>query len=105
MAKTLDYSALKKNSPKIYSLIQKEALRQKEGLEMIPSENYVSVPVLEALGSILTNKYSEGFPGRRYYGGNEVIDEIENYAIDLAKKLFKVPAALVQPYSGKSFGV
>lgn len=101
MAKnTITYSSLKKNSPKIYSLIQKEALRQKEGLEMIPSENYVSVPVLEALGSHLTNKYSEGFPGRRYYGGNEVIDEIENYAIDLAKKLFKVPAAIVQPYSG-----
>jgi glycine hydroxymethyltransferase len=101
MAKTgFSYPALKKSSPKIYSLIQKEAVRQKEGLEMIPSENYVSVPVLEALGSILTNKYSEGFPGRRYYGGNEVIDEIENYAVDLAKKLFKVPAALVQPYSG-----
>lgn len=101
MAKnTITYSTLKKNSPKIYSLIQKEALRQKEGLEMIPSENYVSVPVLEALGSHLTNKYSEGFPGRRYYGGNEVIDEIENYAVDLAKKLFGVPAALVQPYSG-----
>src|SRR3989338_2538133 len=101
MAKNpITYTALKKNSPKIYKLIQKEALRQKEGLEMIPSENYVSVPVLEALGSILTNKYSEGFPGRRYYGGNEVIDEIENYAIDLAKKLFKVPAALVQPYYG-----
>ncbi len=101
MAKnTIDYSALKKNSPKIYSLIQKEAKRQVEGLEMIPSENYVSVPVLEANGSILTNKYSEGFPGRRYYGGNEVIDQIENYTIDLAKKLFKVPAAIVQPYSG-----
>lgn len=94
------YSVLKQKSPKIYSLIQKEAIRQKEGLEMIPSENYVSVSVLEANGSILTNKYSEGFPGRRYYGGNEVIDQIENYTIDLAKKLFKVPAAIVQPYSG-----
>ena len=67
---------------------------------MIPSENYTSADVMRAMGSILTNKYSEGFPGRRYYGGNEVIDKIENYAIDLAKKLFKVPAALVQPYSG-----
>lgn len=100
MANPINYSVLKKNSPKIYSLIKKEEIRQKEGLEMIPSENYVSVEVLQALGSILTNKYSEGFPGRRYYGGNEVIDEIENYAIDLAKKLFKVPAAIVQPYSG-----
>ncbi len=85
---------------KVFSLIKEEAHRQKYGLEMIPSENYVSEDVLKALGSILTNKYSEGFPGRRYYGGNEVIDKIENYAIDLAKKLFGVPAALVQPYSG-----
>jgi len=85
---------------KVFPLIAEEAHRQKYGLEMIPSENYVSDDVLAVLGSILTNKYSEGFPGRRYYGGNEVIDKIENYAIDLAKKLFKVPAALVQAYSG-----
>jgi glycine hydroxymethyltransferase len=87
---------------KVFSLIDKEARRQKFGLEMIPSENYVSENVLEALGSILTNKYSEGFPGRRYYGGNEVIDEIENYASELAKKLFGVPVVLVQPYSGST---
>ncbi len=85
---------------KVFKLIAQEAHRQKYGLEMIPSENYVSQDVLKALGSILTNKYSEGFPGRRYYGGNEVIDKIESYAVDLAKKLFKVPAAFVQPYSG-----
>jgi glycine hydroxymethyltransferase len=85
---------------KVFQLIQKEARRQKYGLEMIPSENYVSENVLKALGTILTNKYSEGFPGRRYYGGNEVIDEIENYAADLAKKVFGVPFALVQSYSG-----
>lgn len=85
---------------KVFSLISKEAFRQKYGLEMIPSENYVSEDVLKALGSILTNKYSEGFPGRRYYGGNEVIDEIENYAVSLAKELFSVPAAFVQSYSG-----
>lgn len=85
---------------KVFKLIDKEAHRQKYGLEMIPSENYVSENVLKALGSILTNKYSEGFPGRRYYGGNEVIDEIETYTADLAKKLFSVPFALVQPYSG-----
>ncbi len=85
---------------KVFPLITEEAHRQKYGLEMIPSENYVSEDVLKALGSILTNKYSEGFPGARYYGGNEVIDKIENYAIDLAKKLFGVPVALVQPYSG-----
>jgi len=85
---------------KVFALIKKEAHRQKYGLEMIPSENYVSEDVLKALGSILTNKYSEGFPGARYYGGNEVIDEIENYAADLAKKLFGVPLAFVQAYSG-----
>lgn len=67
---------------------------------MIPSENYVSVNVLKALGSILTNKYSEGFPGRRYYGGNEVIDQIENYTCDLANNLFETKYAFVQPYSG-----
>lgn len=85
---------------KVFQFIKEEAHRQKFGLEMIPSENYVSKDVLKALGSILTNKYSEGFPGRRYYGGNEVVDKIENYAIDLAKKLFDVPAAFVQSYSG-----
>lgn len=85
---------------KVFKLIAEEAYRQKYGLEMIPSENYVSSDVLKALGSILTNKYSEGFPGRRYYGGNEVIDKIENYAVELAKKLFGVPVAFVQPYSG-----
>lgn len=84
----------------VFKLIAEEAHRQKYGLEMIPSENYVSSDVLKALGSILTNKYSEGFPGRRYYGGNEVIDKIENYAADLAKKLFGVPVAFIQPYSG-----
>jgi glycine hydroxymethyltransferase len=87
-------------SQKLFKLIEKEAIRQKTGLEMIPSENYVSEDVLKANGSILTNKYSEGFPGRRYYGGNEVIDEIESYTADLAKKLFGVPVALVQPHSG-----
>jgi len=87
-------------SKKIFDLIKKEAKRQKTGLEMIPSENYVSEDVLKANGSILTNKYSEGFPGRRYYGGNEVIDQIENYTADLAKALFGVPVALVQPHSG-----
>src|SRR3989338_1654371 len=87
-------------SSKVFKLIEEEKKRQIEGLEMIPSENYVSVDVLKALGSILTNKYSEGFPGRRYYGCNDVIDKIENYASDLAKKLFGVPVALVQSYSG-----
>lgn len=85
---------------KIFDLITKEANRQCEGLEMIPSENYVSPEVLQALGSILTNKYSEGFPRSRYYGGNEFIDQIEQYTIDLAKQLFEVEHAIVQAYSG-----
>lgn len=85
---------------KVFDLIKEEKKRQVTGLEMIPSENYVSTDVLKALGSILTNKYSEGFPGKRYYGGNEVIDKIENYARDLACKVFGVEWATVQPYSG-----
>ncbi len=91
---------LKKTDPEINSLIQLESKRQKEGLEMIPSENYVSPAVLEAMGSILTNKYSEGYPRKRYYGGNENIDEVEILAQERAKKLFKVTHVNVQPYSG-----
>lgn len=91
---------LKKTDLVLYQLIQKEAKRQSEGLEMIPSENYVSPSVLEAMGSILTNKYSEGYPRKRYYGGNEVIDEVELLAIERAKKVFGVKHANVQPYSG-----
>lgn len=93
-------SSLKTTDPKIYQLIKDEAKRQRDGLEMIPSENYVSPAVREAMGSILTNKYSEGFPKKRYYGGNEVIDEIEITAQERLKKLFDVPHANVQPYSG-----
>src|SRR3990167_8739981 len=85
---------------KVFPLIAEEAHRQKYGLEMIPSENYVSENVLKALGSILTNKYSEGFPKERYYGGNEGVDEIEIYAQTLANSLFKTSHAIVQPYSG-----
>jgi len=91
---------LEQSNPEIYTSMQKEANRQKNGLEMIPSENYVSDSVLAAMGSILTNKYSEGYPGKRYYQGNEIVDEIENLAIGRAKKLFKIPYANVQPYSG-----
>lgn len=86
--------------PQISALIAQETQRQEDVLEMIPSENYVSGAVREALGSALTNKYSEGYPHKRYYQGNRFIDEIENIAIDRAKKLFGVPHANVQPYSG-----
>ena len=84
----------------VYKLYTQELLRQQEGLELIPSENYVSEAVLEAMGSILTNKYSEGYPKKRYYGGNEFIDEIEIIAQKRAQELFSVPYANVQPYSG-----
>jgi glycine hydroxymethyltransferase len=85
---------------KIEKLLEEETKRQIYGLEMIPSENYVSEEVLKMMGSILTNKYSEGHPGARYYGGNEVIDKIERYAQDLANKLFGTAHAIVQPHSG-----
>ncbi len=84
----------------IFDLIEKEKLRQQDGMELIPSENYVSAAVLEAMGSVFTNKYSEGYPGKRYYAGNEVVDDLEREAQDRAKKLFGVPHANVQPYSG-----
>ena len=93
-------SSLKQTDPKIYELIEAEKQRRREGLEMIPSENHTSPAVLEALGSILTDKYSEGYPGKRYYGGNQFIDQVENLAIERAKKAFGVPYANVQPYSG-----
>lgn len=88
------------NDPQIKKLILLEEKRQREVLEMIPSENYASRAVREALGSVLTNKYSEGYPQKRYYQGNRFIDEIEELAIERAKKLFGVPYANVQPYSG-----
>jgi glycine hydroxymethyltransferase len=84
----------------IYESIKKEQQRQEEGLEMIPSENFVSPAVLEALGSVLTNKYSEGYPGKRYYGGCEFIDEVEQLAIDRAKQIFGAEHVNVQPLSG-----
>lgn len=84
----------------VANLIAAEIKRQQLGIEMIPSENYVSPDVLKALGSVFTNKYSEGYPGRRYYGGQENTDRIEQLAIDRAKKLFKADHANVQPHSG-----
>lgn len=84
----------------IFDLIAGEERRQAAGLELIPSENYVSDEVLRALGSVLTNKYSEGYPGRRYYGGQEFTDQIEQLAIDRAKQLFGADHANVQPHSG-----
>ena len=85
---------------KIFELIKKEEVRQRDTLMMIPSENYASKAVREAVGSVLMNKYSEGYSGRRYYQGNKIIDEVETLAIERAKKLYGVPYANVQPYSG-----
>ncbi len=85
---------------KIFELIEAEKQRRRDGLEMIPSENHTSLAVLEALGSLLTDKYSEGYPHKRYYGGNEFIDQVEDLAIERAKIAFGVPHANVQPYSG-----
>jgi glycine hydroxymethyltransferase len=88
------------NDDVVAALIAAEEKRQREGLELIPSENYVSRDVLDAMGSIFTNKYSEGYPGRRYYGGQENTDKLEQLAIDRAKQLFKADHANVQPHSG-----
>lgn len=84
----------------IFDLIEKERLRQTHGIELIASENFVSDEVMKAMGSVLTNKYAEGYPGRRYYGGCEVVDEIETLAIERVKQLFGVEYANVQPHSG-----
>ncbi len=94
------YDHIKNQDPELFEAMKKEGERQMEGVELIPSENYVSEAVLEACGSILTNKYSEGYPGKRYYGGQENIDVIENLAIERAKELFGAEHANVQPYSG-----
>lgn len=94
----MDY--LKSTDEQIFNLIEKETARQEFGLEMIASENYTSKAVMEAQGSVLTNKYAEGYPGKRYYGGCEFVDEIEQLAIDRAKELFKAEHVNVQPHSG-----
>lgn len=91
---------LKKNDPAIYSLIKKELSRQRDGLELIASENFTSTDVMDAQGSALTNKYAEGYPGRRYYGGCQHVDGVEEIARERVKKLFGAEHANVQPHSG-----
>jgi len=95
-------STLKKQDKKIFDIIESEFNRQNDYLELIASENFTSKAVLEVAGSVLTNKYAEGYPGKRYYGGCIHVDEAENLAIDRAKKLFKAEYANVQPHSGSS---
>jgi len=96
------YNNLKREDEEIYNILLKECKRQNENIELIASENFVSEAVLEAVGSILTNKYAEGYPGARYYGGCENIDEIETMAIKRAKELFGAEHANVQPHSGSN---
>jgi glycine hydroxymethyltransferase len=100
MTETVAASALAETDPEIAHLIAEEERRQATKIRLIPSENYVSSAVLEATGSVLTNKYSEGYPGKRYYEGQQVIDQIETLAVERAKALFGVEHANVQPYSG-----
>jgi len=94
------YEHIKKNDQAVYEAIMHEAARQQNRIELIASENFTSQAIMEAQGSILTNKYAEGYPGRRYYGGCEYVDVVEQIAIDRAKELFKAEGANVQPHSG-----
>src|SRR6202167_4291265 len=94
------YRPLYESDPQIAAAIDNEARRQHEGLELIASENFVSNAVFEAVGSVFTNKYAEGYPGKRYYGGCEYADVVENLARDRAKELFGAEHANVQPHSG-----
>src|SRR5215468_11140379 len=91
---------LRQTDPAVHDAIAGEEARQKKGVELIPSENYTYPEVLVALGSVLTNKYAEGYPGRRYYGGQEFTDAVENLARERAKELFRCEHANVQPLSG-----
>ena len=100
-----DYEFIKKQDKEVYEAIVGEERRQAEGLELIPSENYVSKAVREAAASVLTNKYSEGYPGRRYYGGQEFTDRVEDLARERVKKLFGAKFANVQPHSGANANI
>jgi glycine hydroxymethyltransferase len=96
----MDFNNMKEFDPEIYSIMEREVRRQEDNIELIASENFTSMAVMEAMGSQLTNKYAEGYPGKRYYGGCEVVDEIENAARERMKKLFNAEHANVQPHAG-----
>jgi glycine hydroxymethyltransferase len=100
-----EYSFIKKQDAEIYATLVGEEDRERTGIELIPSENYVSMAVREAMGSVFTNKYSEGYPGKRYYGGQQFTDQMETIAVDRAKKLFKAGFANVQPLGGAAANV
>ncbi|WP_026475781.1 serine hydroxymethyltransferase [Alkaliphilus transvaalensis] len=101
----MNFEQLIKADPEIYEVIQKETKRQREKIELIASENFVSIPVMEAMGSQLTNKYAEGYPAKRYYGGCEEVDVAENLARDRMKQLFNAEHANVQPHSGSNANI
>jgi glycine hydroxymethyltransferase len=101
----MHYTHIKHEDEEVYAIIEGEEKRQAEGLELIPSENYVSMAVREAMASALTNKYSEGYPGKRYYGGQEYTDQIERLAIERAKELFGAGYANVQPLGGANANI
>ena len=96
----LDFLEVKKTDAQVYDAMMKELNRQEHNIELIASENFVSKAVMQAMGSHLTNKYAEGYPGKRYYGGCEFVDIVEDLARDRAKKLFGAEHANVQPHSG-----
>ena len=96
----MNFEKIAKKDAEVYNLINKEMERQEEGIELIASENFASEAVMEAMGSYLTNKYAEGYPNKRYYGGCSVVDEVEEIAIKRAKELFNAEHANVQPHSG-----
>ncbi|WP_050607068.1 serine hydroxymethyltransferase [Clostridium niameyense] len=96
----MDFKSLRKNDESVFNIIKREEERQENNIELIASENFTSESVMEAMGSLLTNKYAEGYPSKRYYGGCYIVDEIENLAIERLKKLFKAEHANVQPHSG-----
>src|SRR5690349_15293227 len=98
-------TVVSKNKPaqrdtQVFDIIQKELERQRQGIELIASENFTSLQVIQAMGSVMTNKYAEGYPGRRYYGGCEFVDQTEQLAIDRIKQVFNCEYANVQPHSG-----
>ena len=95
----MSYEQIKRQDPEVYASMMRELARQQDHIELIASENFVSPAVMEAMGSHLTNKYAEGYPGARYYGGCQYVDEIENLAIERAIKLFGAEHANVQPLS------
>src|ERR1035437_1899797 len=98
--KSMDYKFIKKADKKVYAALKAEQVRQEEELQLIASENYTSRAVMEAQGSVMTNKYAEGYPGRRYYQGMQYYDVVETLAIERAKKIFNAEHANVQPSSG-----